>query len=146
MHLTRHTDYALRLLMLLALRPDRRVTIAEIARRFGISRNHLMKVAQRLGAQGYLDTVRGKGGGLTLAQAPGSIRLGRVVRDGESGFPLAECFQAGSHCPIESGCRLKPVLGDALSAFLRVLDGYTLRDLVEDRTQLGRLLGLRLGR
>jgi len=146
MHLTRHTDYSLRLLMYLAVRPKQRATIAEVARRFGISRNHLMKVAQRLGTQGYIETSRGKGGGLSLAQPPTAIRLGHVVRSGESGFPIAECFEHGGACPIEAACRLRSVLRDALSAFLQVLDGYTLNDLVEDRTELGQLLGLRLVR
>jgi Rrf2 family nitric oxide-sensitive transcriptional repressor len=132
MQLTRHTDYALRVLMLLGLCPERRITIEEIAQRYGISHNHLMKIVQRLSADGYVEAVRGRGGGLRLARPADQISLGAVVRDFEVGMNLADCFapQPSGGCPIESCCKLQPVLREALQAFLAVLASYTLADIL----------------
>ena len=132
MQLTRHTDYALRVLMLLGLCPERRITIEEIAQRYGISQNHLMKIVQRLSADGYVEAVRGRGGGLRLARPAADICLGAVVRDFEVGMNLADCFapQPSGGCPIESCCKLQPVLREALQAFLSVLESYTLADIL----------------
>jgi Rrf2 family nitric oxide-sensitive transcriptional repressor len=136
MQLTRYTDYSLRVLIYLAADPDHLATIDEIARRYGISRAHLMKVVHQLGLRGYVETVRGRGGGLRLARAPERIGVGEVVRATEENLALVECLDAapgGSECVIESACGLRPVLREALAAFLRVLDGYTLADLVTRR-------------
>ena len=141
MHLTRFTDYSLRVMMLLAVVPERLMTIDEMARRYGISRNHLMKIVHQLSLLGYVETVRGKNGGVRLAGQPEDIRLGDVVRDFEGNMEIAECFAPDPKtCPIESCCRLQPILREALGAFLSVLDQYTLRDLLSCRGDLVRLL------
>jgi Rrf2 family nitric oxide-sensitive transcriptional repressor len=140
MRLTRFTDYALRVLILLGL-TDRLVTIDEIGERYGISANHLMKVVHRLGTCGYVETVRGKGGGIRLARPPERIRLGDVVRDFEEDMALVECFnEASNTCPIEPTCSLQGVLRDSLRAFLEKLDEHTLADLVRKRRKLRGLL------
>lgn len=138
MRLSRHTDYALRVLIHLASRPDRLSSIAEIAKAYAISENHLMKVVHLLGRAGVVRTVRGRGGGIALAVAPGDIRIGDVVRHGESDLDLADC--AG--CIVAPACGLTSVLGEALGAFLAVLDRYTLADVTRKRGDLARLLGL----
>lgn len=130
MRLTLMTDYALRVLMYAARQPDRLCTIAEVAEAHGISEAHLMKVTHRLALGGWLETVRGKGGGLRLAQAPESINLGAVVRDIEPDFALVECYSADSRCALTGRCGLAGVLDEALSAFLRSLDERTLADVL----------------
>jgi len=133
MHITQHTDYALRVLMFLAANDHRRPTIKEISESFGISRNHLMKVVNALIRDGYVDGLRGRGGGLRLAMAPAEIRIGAVVRAMEPGMALVECFGTGGDCRLQGGCRLTGVLGKALDAFLAELDGATLADIVGQR-------------
>lgn len=142
MNITRHTDYALRVLMYLGTCPERRVTIKEVAERFDISRSHLMKVVTELVAKGFVAGTRGKGGGLELARAAAEIGLGDVVRQLEPGFELAECFGAGSHCLLDPACRLKGALGGALQAFFSALDRLTLADLVGDDGRLHATLGM----
>lgn len=145
MRLTTFSDYCLRVLMYAGVRGDSFVTIDEIAESYGISHNHLMKVVFRLGRLGYLTTVRGRGGGMRLALPPAEINLGRLVRQTEEGMALVECFQTGAGaCVIQPGCQLKSILGEALDAFLTVLDGYTLADLLGPRRRLARLLGVPL--
>jgi len=141
MRLTLHTDYSLRLLMLLAIEPDTRHTIEEVARRYDISRNHMMKVAQTLTQGGFVLSVRGRGGGLELARAPEAINLGAVVRACEDGFALVECFDSERNtCVVSSACGLRGPLEEALAAFLSVLDSYSLADLV---ARPGTLKGMR---
>ncbi|MDR5866877.1 Rrf2 family transcriptional regulator [Halomonas koreensis] len=130
MHLTRFTDYSLRVLIYLAVKGEERSTITEISERFEISRNHLMKVVQELNHRGYITAIRGKHGGLLLRQAPEAISLGGLVRDTERDLALVECFGDGNECVITPSCRLKPILAEALGAFLAVLDRYTLADLL----------------
>ena len=130
MRLTNFSDYALRLLLYAAAREDRLITIEETAERYGISRAHLMKVANVLTRAGYLKAVRGRSGGLTLGKRPERIRLGAVVRTTEPDFALVECFASGNRCIITPRCRLRGVLGEALAAFSAVLDRYTLADLI----------------
>ena len=141
MRLTHFTDYSLRVLIYLASVPERRATIAEIAAAFGVSKNHLMKVVQFLGGIGLLATVRGKGGGLGLARDPGQIGIGDVVRQAEGAALPAECFDKASNtCPITRLCALQAALREASEAFHRVLDGYTLEDLVQNRRSLAKVL------
>lgn len=143
MRLNLQSDYALRLLMQLATNGDALCTIADIARCYDISRNHLMKVANGLGRAGFIETVRGRSGGLRLAGDPGAISIGSIVRKTEGDFALVECLQQGkSHCLITPACRLKGVLGEATEAFLAVLDKYTIADLVADNFALRDLLNL----
>jgi Rrf2 family nitric oxide-sensitive transcriptional repressor len=131
--LTTMTDYALRLLMYLAQQPDRLCTIAEAAQAHGISETHLMKVTHHLGLLGWIETVRGKGGGMRLARAPHEIGLGEVVRDMEPDFHLVECFSSGNTCVRTGDCALTGVLHSALQDFLARLDGVTLADIVPTR-------------
>jgi Rrf2 family nitric oxide-sensitive transcriptional repressor len=143
MQLTLQTDYALRVLIHTGLKGEELSTIPEIAARFGISRAHLMKVVHRLGALGYLVTVRGKGGGLRLAHRPADIRVGAVVRDMEEELGVLGCLQARpGHCLIDGLCTLKTALREATQAFLATLDGYTLADLIRARGPLLRVMGL----
>ena len=134
MHITQHTDYALRVLIYVGSNPDRRTTIAEVAERFDISRSHLMKVVNELVRDGVLQGVRGKGGGLALARPADEIIVGDVVRRMERGMELVECFGKSGTCLLNPGCRLKRALNDALGAFMKVLDGYTLADLLGNPT------------
>jgi Rrf2 family nitric oxide-sensitive transcriptional repressor len=134
MQLTRYSDYSLRVLMYLAVRPEYLATIEEIAGAYGISRAHLMKVVHQLGRAGFVDTVRGRGGGIQLARAPEQISIGGVVRRTEDKLAIVECFEPStSQCRIESACGLRGVLEEALDAFLGTLDRYTLADLVARR-------------
>ena len=131
MRLTRYTDYALRVLIYLGSHPDKLSTISEIAAYHNISRNHLMKVVHQLGSWGYIDTLRGKGGGIRLAHPPGDIVIGDVVRHTEENLEIVECFTPGnSDCMILPGCRLKSVLDEALNSFLATLDLHTLADFL----------------
>jgi Rrf2 family nitric oxide-sensitive transcriptional repressor len=139
MHLTTYTDYSLRVLMYVAMR-DGLSTIQEIADAYGISKNHLMKVAFELGRHGFLETVRGRKGGLKLARPPEDINLGDVIRLTEDDFAMVECFGAGNSCIITAPCRLKGVLAEALKAYLAVLDRYTLADLTKRNSSLARTL------
>jgi Rrf2 family nitric oxide-sensitive transcriptional repressor len=142
MQLTRYSDYSLRVLIYLAVRPDHLATIEEIAQAYGISKAHLMKVVHQMGRAGFLETVRGRGGGFRLARAPEDITVGDVIRYTEDKMDLVECFDPEtSHCRIEPVCGLRGVLVEALDAFLKTLDRYTLADLVARRRKpLDRLL------
>ena len=140
MYLTRHTDYALRVLMYAGARQGRRVTITEVAEVYDISRNHLVKVVNTLGRLGYLQTSRGKGGGIRLGLPPEEIGVGRVVRHMEEQLEIIDC--AGSECPILGPCRLSGVLDEALEAFLAVLDRYTLAYLLGNQDQILHALGV----
>lgn len=143
MRLTRYTDYALRTLIYVGLNEPRQSSIAEIARAYGISENHLTKVVHQLGRLGFVRTTRGRGGGLRLARPAAEIGVGAVVRLTEEDLALVECFGSGN-CVITAPCRLRGVLGEALAAFLAVLDRYTLADLLDGGSGLGiaALLGL----
>ena len=143
MRLTVYTDYALRVLMYVAVRPEPLPTIGQIADAYQISRNHLMKVVYELGQAGYLETVRGKNGGLRLARKPQEIGLGRLVRETEPDMALVPCFDPiRAQCAITPACRLRGALAEARAAFLAVLDGYTGGDLVGNGASLQALLGL----
>lgn len=144
MHITRYTDYSLRVLMYVALKGEELSTIREVAESYDISKNHLMKVVQELNSKGYLYAIRGKNGGLRLRGRPEEINLGELVRSTEQDLTLVECFGSGSQCALTPACRLKGVLGEALEAFFRVLDSYTLADLVapENTLEMKQLLRL----
>jgi len=142
MQLTRYSDYCLRVLIYLAVTEDELVTIEEISQSYGISRNHLMKVVNHLARLNYIQSVRGKGGGIRLSLAPANINVGRLIRDTEADLVLVECFGSKNQCCITPACKLKTILGEALTAFLSVLDQYTLKDIVDDESSLKKLLGL----
>lgn len=141
MRLTLHTDYALRVLLYAALKPGELCTIPELVRHFDISRGHLMKVVHGLARAGYLQTIRGKNGGLRLACPPAAIRVAAVVRDMEPELGVLGCLQdRAGYCRIEECCVLRRALRDATAAFLATLDRYTVADLIEPRRALVHLL------
>lgn len=136
MQLTRHTDYALRVLIHLTVTPAGRATIPEIADTYGLSRNHLMKVVHHLGQGGFVDTQRGRGGGFTLARAPETIRVGDVIRHTEPDMNMADC----ATCAIRPACGLSGILKAATAAFMAVLDQHSLADAARDRAGLAALI------
>lgn len=141
MRLTLQTDYALRVLMYVATKAEERSTIPEVVDRFDISKGHVMKVVHRLGQLGYVDTTRGKRGGIRLGRKAELINIGAVIRDMENELGVVGCLQGiVGYCRIETCCVLRKALRDATSAFLMTLDGYTLADLMKPRRTLGRLL------
>ena len=141
MRLTRHTDYALRVLMYLARKGEGLSTIKEIAGRYSISENHLMKVVHQLGRNGYITTVRGRQGGMRLAAAPDQINIGAVVRYMSGDVPVAECFaKDGDECAAFAQCGLRGPLHDAQQAFFGVLDGYCLAQVIKDRRLMAGIL------
>jgi Rrf2 family transcriptional regulator, nitric oxide-sensitive transcriptional repressor len=137
MRLTQFTDYALRLLIMVGAKEPDAVTIAEVAAAYSISKNHLMKVAQDLARAGYLETTRGRGGGLKLALPPESIKLGRVAAFCEGASPLVECFDPQTNrCVITPVCGLTHMLLSAQKAFFADLDRHTLADLMGQKRGL----------
>lgn len=140
MQLTTFSDYALRVLVYLGLQQDRLATIAEIAHAYKISENHLMKVVHHLAQQGYVETLRGKGGGLRLAHPPEQIGIGRVIRSTEGETSLLECLDAQQIiCCIQPSCRLMGILQEASTAMFAVFDKYTLADLLQSKATLNQL-------
>jgi Rrf2 family transcriptional regulator, nitric oxide-sensitive transcriptional repressor len=129
MHLTKFSDYTLRVLMLAAAREDQRITIEETAATFGISHGHLKKVVLAMSRAGYLNGIKGRNGGYTLARKPEEINLGDVLRITETDFTMFECVQDGRPCPILGPCRLPFVGRKAAMAFLNVFDQVTLADV-----------------
>jgi Rrf2 family nitric oxide-sensitive transcriptional repressor len=136
MQLTRHTDYALRVLIHLAAAPSARATISDIAQAYGLSRNHLMKVVHHLAQGGFVDTQRGRGGGFTLARASEAISIGAVVRHSEPDMKMADC----ASCAIRTACGLSGILAQATDAFLAVLDSHSLADAARNRRELAALI------
>ena len=132
MRLTQYTDYSLRVLIYLAMQHNDQLTnIKDIAEKYTISKNHLMKVIHELGKLGFIETIRGRNGGIRLALKPDQINIGAVIRKTEEDFHLVECFNAEKNsCILSPTCRLKHILYDALQAYLNVLDQYTLSDIV----------------
>jgi Rrf2 family transcriptional regulator, nitric oxide-sensitive transcriptional repressor len=140
MRLTLHTDYALRLLMLLAIEPDSAHTIEEVAQRYRISKNHVTKIAQTLVQAGFVQALRGRGGGVRLLRGAESVNLGAVVRATEESLALVECFDgARNACVVTPVCGLREPLQAALGAFFAVLDAYTLADLVKTPAAVRRM-------
>lgn len=137
MRLTLFTDYSIRVLLYLGARPDRLCSIAEVARGYGVSQNHMMKVVNELVRSGYVESVRGRFGGIRLARAPEEINIGTVIRHTEDGFDLLDC----GNCVIAPACGLTGVLKEAVGAFLNVLDAYSLADLLKRRMDIAQLLG-----
>lgn len=130
MRLTKYSDYALRTLIYLAL-ADRICTIQEVAESYAIPKNHLIKVVNQLATAGFIDSIRGKGGGIQLAATPEEINLGDVIRETEQNFELVECFSVeNNQCVLSPQCKLAHLLADALNNFLNVFDQTTLADVV----------------
>lgn len=142
MRLTYFSDYAFRVLIYLALMPDRRCTIREISEAYDISRAHLMKVVNLLTREDLVTAQRGPNGGLTLALPAEEIRLGDVVRKTEEDLGLVECFRPENTCRLTPACALAPALSKAMQAFLAELDKQTVADLVSKPQALRRLLAV----
>ncbi len=142
MRLTSFTDYTLRVLMYLALRPEALATIPEIARAYAISENHLMKVVHQLSKSGLIESLRGKGGGIRLARPAADIRLGDVIRQAEGDAPIVECLGLEPLCNLNPACKLKGVLIDAFAALYAVLNQYTLADMVVQPQIMAKLVRL----
>ena len=136
MRLSQHSDYAFRMLMHAALRDPDLITVNEVANSFGLSAAHLQKVAQTLAGHGYLQTVRGRAGGIGLGQPANRIRLGEVAAITEPDFQIAPCMSPDGACPIYSPCILRTALSRAAQAFLAELNKWTLADLVINRKKL----------
>jgi Rrf2 family transcriptional regulator, nitric oxide-sensitive transcriptional repressor len=140
MRLTLHTDFALRVLIQVALNEGKLTTIKDIAESFAISKHHLMKIVNDLSQKGYLDTVRGRRGGIRLMRKPRDINIGQMVRDTEDRLDVIGCLDQIGYCRIERACVLRGIFRDATDAFLAVLDGHTLADLIKPRNALSALL------
>jgi Rrf2 family nitric oxide-sensitive transcriptional repressor len=135
MRLTKYSDFALRALIYVAS-ADRRCTIDEIAQSYAIPKNHLVKVVNQLATIGFIQSIRGKGGGIELAYEPSSINLGEVVRATEQSFDLVECFSSENQCVLTPSCKLANIFSQALDQFLAVLDEYTLEDLLAPKVKM----------
>ena len=143
MRLTQHSNYAMRLLMYCALKPDQPVRLAEIAEAYDISCHHLNKIAQRLTHIGAIQAIRGRNGGIRLAKNPADINIGDILRQTEENLVIVECFaETTNTCPLIEECKFRKLLQKALAAFLEVLDSQTLADLVDHPECLKPLLGL----
>jgi Rrf2 family nitric oxide-sensitive transcriptional repressor len=147
MRLTDYTDYSLRVLLYLAIRGEGLSTIQDISDAYGVSKNHLMKVVQQLSELGWVETVRGRNGGLRLAERTRKLTVGEIVRATESDFALVACLpdQNGERrpCVITPQCRLRNVLEAARNAFLAELDRHTIDEVAGPQGPLAALLGIR---
>ncbi len=141
MRLTLMSDYTMRVLMFLALHPERLTTIAEISESYNISRNHLTKIVHQLGKANYIETTRGRSGGIRLSKPAGDISVGKIIRLMETSSVLVECFPGGKgQCVISSACKLKHALAEAENAFYSYLDTFTLADITQNTDPLKALL------
>lgn len=145
MRLTLYSDYSMRVLLYLGIKgKDQLSTIKEIADSYNISKNHLMKVTYELGQLGYIETIRGRGGGIRLAKDPKEINIGQVIRQTEEDFHIVECFDKENNlCVISPACQLKHALYEALQSYLSVLDRYTLGDFLYSKEELYKLLNMK---
>lgn len=145
MKLTSYTDYSLRVLMFLAMKNENELSnIDEISKAYNIKKNHLTKIIHELGKLGYVETIRGRNGGVRLKKKPEEINIGEVVRRTEEDFYLLDCFDERTNsCALSPICRFKSVLNEALRAFFEVLDHYTLRDITSNKNQLLFMLGVK---
>ena len=132
MHLTTYSDYSLRVLIYLASKNNGELSnIKEIAEIYDISKNHLMKIIFNMGKMGYIETIRGRNGGVRLAKLPSEINIGEIIRKTEEHFYIVECFEKHNNkCIMTPVCSMKQIFHQALEAFLQVLDQYTLDDIV----------------
>lgn len=146
MRITSFSDYALRLLMYTAVKHPEHVRIADVAKAYGISKNHLMKITHELALAGYLETARGRNGGLRLARPASEINIGQLLRFTETGSALVECFDpANDTCVLTPACQLRPLLRDAQEAFFLKLEEATLADLTGRPRELSALFVVSAG-
>lgn len=137
MRLTKHTDLGLQMLMYLALKPDELHSVADLSKKFGASRNHLVKVANRIVKLGYASSTRGRFGGIQLAIPAKKIRIEQVIEDLEQSLEVVDC----TDCPYVIACRLKVALKGAMQNFIASMNDYTLADLVKENRKLIKLVG-----
>ena len=142
MRLTRQTNYAIRILMYLAANPDRLSRLGEVAKAYSAPEPFMFKILQPLVSAGFVETVRGRNGGIRLGRKAADINLREVVELTEEGFVMAECFEAGADCPLIFSCELNGALRQALEAFLSTLGRYTIADLTKNKAYLHRTLGI----
>lgn len=136
MRLTSYSDYSLRVLIYVAVNSEKLVTIKEISEAYEISSNHLMKIIYNLGKMNYIETIRGRNGGIRLSKHPADINIGSLIRKTEEDFYLVECFKEDNNCVITPVCSLKHMLNEALNSFFLVLDTYTLEDILTNKSVL----------
>lgn len=136
MRLTSYSDYSLRVLLYVAVNSKKLVTIKEISEAYEISSNHLMKIIYNLGKMNYIETIRGRNGGIRLSKQPVDINIGELIRKTEEDFYLVECFKEDNNCVITPVCSLKHMLNEALNSFFLVLDTYTLEDILTNKSVL----------
>lgn len=140
MKLTTFSDYSIRVIMYLGIQHGKLVNISDIAKAYNISENHLMKVVHHLGQHKYVETVRGKGGGLKLVRDPKTINIGELLRGTEGDAGFLPCLDTDGACCIQSTCKLMGILREAQIALFDVLDRYTLADLLVPETRLTSIL------
>jgi Rrf2 family nitric oxide-sensitive transcriptional repressor len=137
MRLTKHTDFGLQILMYLALKPDEIHTIADLSERFDLSRNHLMKISNKVVNLGYVTSFRGRAGGLQLAKPANRIRIGEVIEHLEQTLVAVDC----NDCRYRSACKLKAALNSAMKDFITTMNTYTLADITSNEAKLLKLVG-----
>lgn len=143
MRLTKQSNYAVRILMYCAANSDELSKVAIIAKVYDVSEYFLFKILQPLVDKGYVETVRGRSGGIRIAKPADTITLGEVIRAAEDKFVMAECFEDDTTtCPLLSSCAFNAALSEALGAFFNVLDSYTIEDLVSNKSRVQELLGM----
>lgn len=137
MQITRFTDYGLRTLMYVAARSENIASVKEVSDHYGISRNHLVKVVHRLSQLGYIETTKGKGGGIKIAKGTEKLRLGELIKQLEPNMNMVECFDAKTNtCRITGSCQLKHYLFEATQSFINTMNKYTLADTVQNKELL----------
>ena len=140
MHLTNFSDYSIRVMIYLGLQKSKLVTISDIAKAYEISENHLTKAVHQLAQRGYIETVRGKGGGLRLVRKPDTVNIGEMIRYSEGNTTLLPCMDNEESCCIRPNCKLMGILREAQVALFTVLDKYTLADLLQQEAPLTQIL------
>lgn len=135
-YITSFTDYGLRTLMYVATRSEHTTSVKEIAEHYGISRNHLVKVVHRLSQLGYIETTKGKGGGIKIAKDTEKLRLGDLIEQLEPNMNTVECFAKTNTCRITGSCQLKHYLFEATQNFINTMNKYTLADTVQNKNLL----------
>jgi len=142
MRLASFTDYSLRVLIYLAIKGEERSTVSEIADKYQISKNHLVKVVHNLSTIGIIVSFKGKGGGITLAYSPEKINIGKLVKDLEDDSFLVECLGPNGTCIINPSCKLKNALKIAEQSFYKTLEEFTLADIIINKSKLSNLLDI----
>lgn len=142
MRLASFTDYSLRVLIFLAIKGEERSTVSEIADKYQISKNHLVKVVHNLAGMGIINSFKGKGGGICLSTSPEKINIGLLVKELENDSFLVECLGPNGNCKINPSCKLKSALKLAEQNFYKTLEGFTLADILINKRSLSNSLNI----